>query len=296
MAIYDDYLNQNNLYSRPSEMMSNVNDYLGANRASLPMDVDSLGSMMGKPTFGEDEPDIGDGDKDDGSGDFTIDTPWFAQPGEQGPGENIYGQKGDLMGDFVGKLSSLNPGQQKLMLQFIGIEAGDMKEGISPSEWATLFGIDSQYSNRFQGFPSMLKFEGEIENVFAGGEQSMSYEQKAAQQAQIQQGGQFQGGMGFSGFGRGKGMANALNRRNLMDTLAQRRSSIEESTANKYGQLISGLNNRINAGFAIAGDLLNMNTDAGSQDRIDPDTGEIVTYGGDDRLSNRDTTRTTRRT
>ena len=35
MAIYDDYLNQNNLYSRPSEMMSNVNDYLGANRAFL---------------------------------------------------------------------------------------------------------------------------------------------------------------------------------------------------------------------------------------------------------------------
>ena len=295
MALYDNYLNQNNLYSRPSEMMSNVNDYLGANQASLPMDVDSLGSMMGKPTFGEDEPDIGDGDKDNG-GDFTIDTPWFAQPGEEGPGGNIYGQKGDLMGDFVGKLSSLNPGQQKLMLQFIGIESGDMKEGISPSEWATLFGIDSQYSNRFQGFPSMLNFEGEIENVFAGGEQAMSYEQKAAQQAQIQQGGKFQGGMGFSGFGKGRGMSNALNRRNLMDTLAQRRSSIEDSTANRYGQLISGLNNRINAGFAIAGDLLNMNTDAGTQDRIDPDTGEIVTYGGDDRLSNRDTTRTTRRT
>ena len=37
MALYDSYLNKNNLYSRPSEMMSNVNDYLGANKASLPM-------------------------------------------------------------------------------------------------------------------------------------------------------------------------------------------------------------------------------------------------------------------
>ena len=38
-----------------------------------------------------------------------------------------------------------------------------------------------------------------------------------------------------------------------------------------------------------------MNVDAGSQDRIDPDTGEIVTYGDDDGLTTRDTTRATRR-
>jgi len=46
MALYDDFLNQNNLYSRPASMMSDVNDYLGANRASLPMDANSLGSLM----------------------------------------------------------------------------------------------------------------------------------------------------------------------------------------------------------------------------------------------------------
>jgi len=298
MALYDDYLDQNNLYSRPSEMMSDVNDYLGANRASLPMNQNSLGSMMSIPDPGGGGSGSGGGSgggAGDGGGGFTIKTPWFAQLVEQGPGPDIYGQKGDLMGDFVGKLSSLNPGQQKLMLQYIGIESGDLKEGISPSEWATLFGVDELYSNRFQGFPSMLNFEDEIENVFAGGEQAMSYEQKAAQQAQIQQGGQFQGGMGFDKFGRGRGMANALNRRNMMDTLAQRRSSIEESTANRYGQLISDLNNRINSGFAIAGDLLNMNTDAGSKVRIDPVTGEIVRYGGDDGLANKDGDRTTRR-
>ena len=314
MALYEDYLNQNNLYSRPSDMMSNVNDYLGANKASLPMNQDSLGSMMGKPMIGDDNeigigtgggkeiktpwfggPGIGDDDDDRVGGGKEIKTPWFAEPIEQGPGANIYGQEKDLIGEFVGKLSSLNPGQQQLMLKFIGATGGDMKEGVSAGEWAKLFGVDKQYTNRFQGFPNLIDFEKEIANVFAGGEQAMSYEQKAAQQAQAAQGGAFQGGRGFSGFGRGRGMSNDLNRRSLMDTLAQRRSSIEESTANKYGQLIANLNNRINTGFGIAGDLLNMNVDAADDDRIDPETGDIITYGGDDGLINKDTKRATRR-
>ena len=300
MALYEDYLNQNNLYSRPSDMMSNVNDYLGANKASLPMNQDSLGSMMGKPMIDDDNkigigtgggPGLGDdiGDDDIVGGGKDIKTPWFAEPIEQGPGANIYGQEKDLIGEFVGKLSSLNPGQQQLMLKFIGATGGDMKEGVSAGEWAKLFGIDEQYTNRFQGFPNLIDFEKEIANVFAGGEQAMSYEQKAAQQAQAAQGGAFQGGRGFSGFGRGRGMSNDLNRRSLMDTLAQRRSSIEESTANKYGQLIANLNNRINTGFGIAGDLLNMNVDAADDDRIDPETGEIytTTFSGDKKRTTR---------
>ena len=45
MALYEDYLNQNNLYSRPSALMSDVNSYLGANQAQLPQTPGSLGAM-----------------------------------------------------------------------------------------------------------------------------------------------------------------------------------------------------------------------------------------------------------
>ena len=45
MALYEDYLNQNNLYSRPSSLVSDVNNYLGANQAKLPLSSDSLGDM-----------------------------------------------------------------------------------------------------------------------------------------------------------------------------------------------------------------------------------------------------------
>jgi hypothetical protein len=265
MALYDNYLNKNNLYSRPSEMMSNVNDYLGANRASLPFNQDSLGSMMGNTIL--DEPEGGGGPGGGGGGGgggFTIDTPWFAQPGEKGPGANIYGQGKDLLSQFVGDLGALDENQQKLLLDFItgGGEYGDAAKGVSPEEYAQLFDVSTDYTGRFSGFPQLANISEDISNVFASGEQQKGFEQKAVQQANIAQSGSLQGGMGFSGFGRGRGMASALNRRNMMDTLKQRQVAVEEATAGKYGTLLGHLQSAIRSGFSAAGTIHDENPEA----------------------------------
>ena len=175
MALYDNYLDKNNLYSRPSEMMSNVNDYLGANRASLPINQDSLGSMMGNIPI----PDPGPGGGG-GSGrrdDFTIDTPWFTQPGEKGPGANIYGQGKDLLSQFVGDLGALDENQRGLLLDFItgGGKHGDTAEGVSPEEYAQLFNVSTDYTGRFQGFPQLATLSSDISNVFAYGEEQRGF-------------------------------------------------------------------------------------------------------------------------
>jgi len=258
MALYDNYLNQNNLYSRPSEMMSDVNDYLGANRASLPMNQNSLGSMMSIP-----DPDPGGGGggggggAGNGGGGFTIKTPWFAQPGDQGPGPDIYGQGKDLLSKFIGDLGALDENQQKMMMDFItgGGEYGDAASGVSNEEYAQLFNVSDDYSDRFSGFPRLNDISQSIENVFAYGDEQRGFEQRAAQQAQIQQGGKFQGGMGFSRFGRGKGMANALNRKQMQDTLEQRQGAVDEAVAGKYGTLLSHLQSAIRSGFSTAGTI-----------------------------------------
>ena len=258
MALYDNYLNQNNLYSRPSEMMSDVNDYLGANRASLPMNQNSLGSMMSIP-----DPDPGGGGggggggAGNGGGGFTIKTPWFAQPGDQGPGPDIYGKGKDLLPQFISDLGALDENQQGLLLDFItgGGEFGDAAKGVSPEEYAQLFNVSGDYIGRFQGFPQMASISDDISNVFAYQNQQRGFEQRAAQQAQIQQGGKFQGGMGFSRFGRGKGMANALNRKQMQDTLEQRQGAVDEAAAGKYGTLLSHLQSAIRSGFSTAGTI-----------------------------------------
>ena len=288
MALYDNYLDKNNLYSRPSEMMSNVNDYLGANRASLPMNQDSLGSMMGNTILPE--PEGGGGPGGGGGGDFTIDTPWFAQPGEKGPGANIYGQGKDLLSQFVGDLGALDENQQKLLMDFItgGGKHGDSAKGVSPEEYAQLFNVSTDYTGRFQGFPQMANISEDISNVFASGEQQKGFEQRAVQQANIAQGGRFQGGMGFDKFGRGRGMFSALNRRNMMDTLKQRQVAVEEATAGKYCTLLSHLQSAIRSGFSEAGTIHTENPDAvygwssgddgGNNDSGPPPTPEKMDY------------------
>lgn len=280
MAIYDDYLNSNNLYSRPSELMSDVNDYFGANKASLPQDGSTLGDMMGRSS---DAGDIDEGHKAYSFGSGQI-------MGGHTPGENIYGHDTDLLGDFVKKISSLSTGHQKLLLNFIGDSEGDNKAGVSPSEWAKLFGLDEEYANRFQGFPSLLDFTDQIRNVFAGGEQKRGHEMRAAQEAMIQSRRQPRS----QGLRMG-GMSNEMQRRQMQSTLSQRLSSVKEDTAGKYAQIVSALNNSINRGWSIAGGILDMNPDAGDDDRVDRDTGDIVVYGQEDGLTDRDTSRTTRR-
>ena len=264
MALYDSYLNKNNLYSRPSEMMSNVNDYLGANQASLPMNQDSLGSMMGKPTPGGGGRGIVDGlYVDDPSGHKGYDPKDPKDPKEP-PGPTGSGSN-DLLSKFIGDLGSLDENQQGLLLDFItgGGQHGDTASGVSAEEYAQLFNVSGDYSGRFQGFPQLTSISEDISNVFAFQNEQRGFEQRAAQQAMVAQSRQGQSaGGGFSGFGRGKGMSNDLNRRQMMDTLEQRQGAVDEATAGKYGTLLSHLQSALRSGFSTAGQILEENPGA----------------------------------
>ena len=280
MALYDNYLNPNNLYSRPSSLVSDVNNYLGANEASLPQDQTTLGSMAGL----DDAVSAKAGGIDPGpvAYDFTT----GRTHGGHTSGENIYGQEPDLLRDFMSKLGSLQPGHRKMLLKYIGTEGGDMTAGVSPAEWAELFGVSEEYSQRFEGYPDLLQLQDDIRNVYAGGEQKRGHELKAAQEAMIQSGQQRPGALKMGS------RSNEIIRRQMQDTLQQRLFATKEDTASKYANLLSLLDSRINTGYNIAGDILNMNPDAQSNIRIDPETGSAVRAG----FPTRGTDRATRRT
>ena len=163
MAIYDDYLNSNDLYSRPSSLMSDVNDYLGANSAKLPIDDTTLGSMAGLNTGVSTKA----GGIDPGHKAYGLGTGQTL--GGHTPGANISGKDPGLLSDFIDKVSALNAGQQQLLLGYIGETGGDNTAGVSAEEWVELFGLDPSYANRFQGFPTLLDMTDDIRNVFAGG-------------------------------------------------------------------------------------------------------------------------------
>ena len=260
MALYDDYLNQNNLYSRPSEMMSNVNDYLGANRASLPMNQNSLGSMMSIPDPGGGG---GGGTKGGGypggGGGFTIGTPWFAQPGDQGPGPDIYGKGKDLLSQFVGDLGDLNENQQGLLLDFItgGGKFGDAAKGVSPEEYAQLFNVSTDYSDRFQGFPQLTDISQSISNVFNNRDEQRAFEQRAAQQAQIAQSNRTQGGLK-----RDLPWQRKLERKQTQDTLNQRQGAVDRAASSEYGTLLSHLKSALRSGWAATSVIHDENPDA----------------------------------
>ena len=288
MALYDNYLNQNNLYSRPSSMMSDVNDYLGANQASLPMDANSLGSLMGKTQLdgmndiggsgGGGRITYGDGiaDVDDPSGHKGYDTKDITEPpGPTGSGSN------DLLAKFIGELEVLSKSQRDNLLGFIGVGGGDNTAGVSPSEYAELYGVSSDYSERFQGFPNLSSLLGDIENVFAYKNQQRGFEQRAAQQAQIAQGGgKFQGGAGFSGFGRGRGASNTLQRRQMQDTLKQRQGAVDEAVAGRYGSLLNNLASKLTSGFNVAGDIVQENPQAQVDYGVEPEQGDTKYMNG----------------
>ena len=262
MALYNDYLDQNNLYSRPSEMMSDVNDYLRANRASLPMNQNSLGSMMSSSKFSDDIGGNGSGIpkhiqdlKDRRNEDDRKDPPPTDPPPTDPPptGDN------KLLEEFIGNLEVLSKEQRDKLLGFIGTTAGDKTAGVSPSEYAELYNISSEYADRFQGLPNLTSLLGDIQNVFLFKNQQRGFEQRAAQQAQIAQGGRFQGGMGFGRFGRGTGMSNALNRMQMQDRLKQRQAAVDEAVAGKYGNLLNMFSSRITSGINIAGGIVEEN-------------------------------------
>ena len=187
------------------------------------------------------------------------------EPGEQGPGPDIYGKGKDLLPQFISDLGALDENQQGLLLDFItgGGEFGDAAKGVSAEEYAQLFNVSGDYSGRFQGFPQLTSISDDISNVFAYQNQQRGFEQRAAQQAMVAQSRQGQStGGGFSGFGRGKGMSNDLNRRQMMDTLKQRQGAVDEATASKYGTLLSHLQSAIRSGFSTAGQILQENPGA----------------------------------
>ena len=275
MALYDNYLNQNNLYSRPSEMMSNVNDYLGANQASLPMNQDSLGSLMGKPMLDGVDGNGGGGGRSGYIPDYPEDPDPRGPTDPKDTTDPASSGSNDLLAKFIGELEVLSDSQRKNLLGFIGVGGGDNTAGVSPSEYAELYGVSSDYSERFQGFPNLSSLLGDIENVFAYKNQQRGFEQRAAQQAQIAQGGgKFQGGMGFSGFGRGKGMANDLNRRQMTDTLKQRQGAVDEAVAGRYGSLLNNLASKLTSGFNVAGDIVQENPQAQVDYGVPPKQGD----------------------
>jgi hypothetical protein len=276
MALYEDYLNQNNLYSRPSSLVSDVNNYLGANQAKLPLSSDSLGNMANlkiDPTDPEDRDSGGYTVTKDDSG---IKDPEY--PGDKHRSEgDIYGSGEDLLSKFVKDLGVLDEGQQNLLLQFIGTD------GVSSDEYAELFGVDEDYANRFQGFPTLLDIKDQIDNVYAFGAERRGSEQRAAQQAMRSDTLMaMTAGRGFSGMGRrGGGGSNALRRKAMEDTLKQRLSAAGEATASKYGQLLSSVQRQLSGGFQAAANILQENPGATTGNPGNLRVGETRNVGGE---------------
>ena len=252
MALYDDYLNNNNLYSRPSSLMSDVNDYLGANSAKLPIDDTTLGSMAGlgssvsaKANPAGDASNVAYGL---GSNKFL---------GQHTPGEDIYGQSSDLISKFASDIGSLDDNQQGLFKALIEGTHGDMQKGISPEEWAQMFGVSTDYSDRFQGFPMLSSLLEDIQNVYAYGDQQRGFERKAAQEALISE-----TGGGAPGLRMGKKKRPEM-RRIMGDTLSQNLSRVSEQVAGKYSTLVSGLQSSMRQGYAAAAEIKKEDPDAG---------------------------------
>ena len=251
MALYEDYLNQNNLYSRPSALMSDVNSYLGANQAQLPQTPGSLGAMTSGPSSL-----ISDAYKD--KNDYLGDIDDTKDPDPDDTTDPIK-PKGDLLSRFVQDLGALTSDQQELLLGFITGSGGDKLAGVSAEEYSQLFNIDEKYAHRFQGFPQLTTLASDISNVYAFGDQQRGFEQRAAQQAMASQTQQnLARGRGFAGFGA-TGRTSALNRRTMMETLKQRQASVGEAQASKYSNLLSALQGNIRGGFTAASQILQQN-------------------------------------
>jgi len=268
MALYEDYLNQNNLYSRPSSLVSDVNNYLGANQAKLPLSSDSLGNMANLKTDTADPyftSSRGQTITKDANYDDIIDPEDLGKPKSEG---DIYGSGKDLVAEFVKKLGVLDESQQGLLLEFIGTD------GVSSEEYAKLFGVDEEYSNRFQGLPNFLDIGNQLANVSAYGAQQRGYEMDAAQQAQIASSA---GGRGRLVGGPGQ---DDTRRRTMINTLTQRLSGVKEATAGKYNQILQNVQNTLKGAFQTQADIYASGASERdpTQDRYS--TGETIEIGG----------------
>ena len=269
-----------NLYGQQTSLMNNVNQYMSANTANVggkpstssnPYGFDlsalsklnasgfNIGDVMGGALFGDGSQinlNLGQSYTQDPIDDSSDPDPI----GDGGGGGASTQAPNALLSKFIGELQVLDENQRKMLLGFVSGGGGDKVPGVSSDEYAELFGVDSQYAPRFQGFPGLSNLGDDIQNVYNYGTQQRGFEQRAAQEANIASGGgRFQGGMGFSGFGA---RGDSGQRRSLLDTLSQRRASIAESEASKYGQLLNSIGSQLTSGFGIAGNILQENPGA----------------------------------
>ena len=233
MALYDNFLNPENMYRRPSETMNTVSNFLGTNQPTMPMGTNNLSTMMGIPT-------------PQGAGQPTIPPSPYSNNNEENNNNNQ--NTDDLVGQFVGQVQGLSENQRNLLLQFIKSDGG-----VEPVEYANLFGVSDDYAGRFQGLPNFQDLKSNIENVFAFQAQQTGFEAERARQSRLQQS-LSQPVLGFGGLGRGE--RNSLARRQLQDTYRQRLSNVEEATAGRYNQLLQDFNRSLGLGFRTAGDII----------------------------------------
>lgn len=266
MALYDNFLNPQNMYRRPSETMNTVSNFLGTNQPTMPMGNNNLSTMMGVPT-------------PQGAGQPTIPPSPYSNNNEENNNNNQ--NTDDLIGQFVGQVQGLSENQRNLLLQFIKSDGG-----VEPIEYANLFGVSDDYAGRFQGLPNFQDLKSNIDNVFAFQAQQTGFEAERARQARLQQS-LSQPVLGFGGLGRGE--RNSLARRQLQDTYRQRLSNVEESTAGRYNQLLQDFNRSLGLGFRTAGDIIaqDPNTARTSEsnryrlgEEITLSTGEVVVWNG----------------
>ena len=233
MALYDNFLNPENMYRRPSETMNTVSNFLGTNQPTMPMGTNNLSTMMGIPT-------------PQGAGQSTMPPSPYSNNNEENNNNNQ--NTDDLVAQFVGQVQGLSENQRNLLLQFIKSDGG-----VEPVEYANLFGVSDDYAGRFQGLPNFQDLKSNIDNVFAFQAQQTGFEAERARQSRLQQS-LSQPVLGFGGLGRGE--RNSLARRQLQDTYRQRLSNVEEATAGRYNQLLQDFNRSLGLGFRTAGDII----------------------------------------
>tara|TARA_R110000850_G_scaffold212032_1_gene337786 strand:+ start:2201 stop:3148 length:948 start_codon:yes stop_codon:yes gene_type:complete len=273
--------NEEDLYGQQTNLMNDVNKYTSANTANVGgkpstssnpygFDLSALDSLM-KSGW-----NIGKviGPLNEGGKKIEIDYTggWGGDPDpdpdadpdpDGGGGGGATQPVNSLLSKFIGELQVLDKSQRDMLLGFVSGGGGDKIPGVSSQEYANLFGVSEDYANRFQGLPNLSKLGEDIQNVYNYGNQQRAFEQRAAQEANISnRGGQFQGGMGFAGFGS---RGNQSRRRSLLDTLNQRQSSVAEATASKYGQLLNSLGSQLQSGFSMASNILQENPSAEGQ-------------------------------
>lgn len=273
------------LYGQQTSLMGDVNKYMSANTANVGgkpstssnpygFDLSAIDKIFNQgfnatTLYAEDPEDTGGYDGGITKQDIGKD------PAPPKTNEPVNTQ----LSKFIGDLQVLDEDQRKLILSFITGSGGDEVPGVSSKEYAQLFGVDEDYAPRFQGFSSLISLGDDLQNVQNFSNQQKGYERRAAQEANISnRGGQFQGGMGFAGFGS---RGNQSRRRSLLDTYQQRLGGVDEQTANKYGQILNTLGSQLTQGFGIAGNILQNNPGATAGNESNIKVGMTKVEGGD---------------